>query len=345
MTRPYLTSAFAAAALACLTVLPGPASATVTFDWATVGNPGNAADPTTGFGAVANAYRIAKTEVTNGQYAEFLNAAAASDPNGLYNPNMGVTSSRGGITRLGAAGSFTYAPSANMANKPVSWVSFFDSMRFTNWLHNGQGAGSTETGAYNITDGVSETRAANASYFLPSEDEWYKAAYHQPASQGGDSDNYWLYPTASNSVPTVATANSVGDISNPGTHVANYSSGAVWNGLNGNVTTVGSAGPNSASFYGTFDQSGNVWEWNQTLGTGSGRGLRGGSWRNGLEAVLRSSFRNNFGPTLESFDVGFRVASPVPEPASFALFAVGSALTLHRRHRRGEVTHTAQHPI
>jgi len=320
-----------AAALACLTVLAGPAWATVTFNWATVGNAGNAADPTTGFGAVANEYRIAKTEVTNDQYAEFLNAAATSDPNSLYNTNMGVTTQRGGITRSGVSGSFTYAPSANMANKPVNWVSFLDSMRFTNWLHNGQGAGSTETGVYNVTNGVSETRAANANYFLPSEDEWYKAAYHQPAAQGGDSDDYWLYPTASNSVPTLATANSVGDIANPGTNVVNYNLGADWNGQNGNVTTVGSAGPSSASFYGTFDQGGNLVEWNEALFTGSTRGLRASSWTNS-ETLLRSSIRSGFSPTVEGSNFGFRVASPVPEPASVAMIAVGAPLLL-RRHR------------
>ena len=31
---------------------------------------------------------------------------------------------------------------------------------------------------------------------FPAKSEWYKAAYYQPAAQGGDTDNYWLYPTA-----------------------------------------------------------------------------------------------------------------------------------------------------
>ena len=154
-----------------------------------------------------------------------------------------------------------------MGNKPVNFVSFFDSMRFVNWLENGQptGGSGTESGVYTIGNGLNETRAPGATFFIPSEDEWYKAAYHQPAVQGGDTDDYWLYPTASNSVPTVATANSVGDINNPGANVANYGSGADWNGQDGNVTTVGSAGPLSASFYGTFDQGGNVREWNEAV--------------------------------------------------------------------------------
>jgi formylglycine-generating enzyme required for sulfatase activity len=166
-----------------------------------------------------------------------------------------------------------------MADKPVNYVSFLDAMRFVNWLDNGQGSGDTESGVYAVNNGLTETRSVNASYFIPSEDEWYKAAYHQPAAQGGDSDDYWLYPTASNTAPTVATATSTGDIANPGTNVANYFDGADWNSQDGNVTTVGSAGSGSESesFYGTSDQGGNVGEWNEAV-IGSSRGLRGGSW-------------------------------------------------------------------
>ena len=137
-----------------------------------------------------------------------------------------------------------------------------------------------------------------ATFFIPSEDEWYKAAYYQPAAQGGDTDNYWLYPTASNSVPTIATANAVGDISNPGPNVANYNSGADWNGQNGNVTTVGSAGALSASFYGTFDQGGNVFEWNESVISSSFRGLRGGDWSN-FSGILAASVRSFNIPTVE----------------------------------------------
>ncbi len=309
--------------IACAVVLTltfaAPATAQVTFEWVIVGNPCNAEDPENsgdipGIGSVTGVYRIAKYEVTNDQYAEFLNAVAGVvDTYDLYNESMG-TEPRGGITQSGSSPNLTYAVKTDMGNKPVNYVSFFDAMRFVNWLHNGQLSGAqdastTEDGVYAISDGLSETRAPDAQFFIPTEDEWYKAAYHQPAADGGDSDDYWLYPTASNSVPANATANATGDISNPGANVANWGSGADWNGQNGNVTTVGSAGALSDSFYGTADQGGNVWEWNETVGGSSFRVLRGSSWVS-AEVNLRSSVRVNSSPSSEGGSIGFRVAIP-----------------------------------
>lgn len=312
-----------------------------------VGNAGNAGEVQSQgtFGAVSYDYRIGTTEVTNAQYAEFLNARAASDPLALYNPLM-AGDARGGITRSGSPGIYTYTTKTDMADKPVNFVSWYDAARFANWLHNGQGFGDTETGAYTLLGGTATpsngdliTRNGGAKWFLPSEDEWYKAAYYQPAAQGGDSDDYWLYPTASNSAPTVATANSVGDINNPGANVANYLSGADWNSQNGNVTTVGSAGPSSDSFYGTADQGGNVWEWNEALISASFRGLRGGSFVDHL-AELPSTNRDANGSTSEDYNAGFRVATvpepAVPEPASLIVWSllgltVGSATWWRRR--------------
>lgn len=285
------TSTRTAGLAASLILLSAPATfAEVTFDWATIGNAGNTPDSTTGFGAVADEFRMATTEVTNAQYAEFLNAVGGTDnfggtdPN-LYNTNM--ADQFAGITRSGSVGSFTYAVTPGRENNPVVYTSFIDAMRFTNWLHNGQGAGDTETGVYNITDGTTETRAAGAQYFIPSEDEWYKGAYHQPASQGGDSDDYWLYPESGNTVPVAGVD-------------ANF------NGVIGNTTLVGTY---AANFYGLFDMGGNVYEWNEGQPSASLRGLRGGSWNNN-ENNLRSSNRNDNNPTNENNNVGFRVASP-----------------------------------
>lgn len=333
----FLYRALAACALAGLAplaafaiVLPPPAP--ITISTVPVGDVGNAND-STGYGGVAYAYRMGTTEVTNAQYAAFLNAKAKSDPLGLYNEAMS-SNARGGITQTGLSGSFSYITKPNMGDKPVNFVSWYDAIRFANWLNNGQGTGSTETGAYTILGGTATPanasiigRNSGATWFLPTENEWYKAAYYQPAAQGGDADNYWRYATRSNSAPTVATANSVGSISNPGTNVANYAEGADWNSLDGNLTTVGSAGTLSASFYGTSDQSGNVFEWNQNLQS-TNRGIRGGTYANALNN-LQATTQAGSNPTTEGMGIGFRVATvAVPEPGTFVLAIVGGACLL-----------------
>jgi hypothetical protein len=165
-----------------------PAQAEVTIEWLTVGDPGNVADTevmicceasigTSGYGSVGNEYRISKHEVSNAQYAEFLNAVAATDTNALYNTGMG--SGFGGITRSGSSGSFSYSAIAGREDLPVDFVSFWDAARFANWLHNGQPRGAqdsttTEAGAYTLTPtGITNntvTRNAGANVFVPSED-------------------------------------------------------------------------------------------------------------------------------------------------------------------------------
>lgn len=279
-----------------------------------IGNPGNAADPSTGYGSAAYRYNIGAAEVTNAQYAAFLNAVAQADANGLYNANMG--GSLGGISRSGASGSFSYAVLSGRANNPVNYVSFWDAARFANWLHNGQPTGAqsastTEDGAYTLTaggiSGNSVTRNAGWQWAVGSSSEWYKAAYHQPASLGGDSDNYWLYPTSSNSLPTTAQGN--------------------FNNAIGNTTPVGSY---AANYYGAFDMGGNVWEWNDTIaGSLATRGVRGGSFAFG-DSNLRSDVQLTLFPTNETNYIGFRVVE-LPGPSSMAVLGIGVALAARRR--------------
>lgn len=329
MQKPCTLAAAAASLVAAHAALAG----SVTMAWTTVGNAGNAADPLTGFGSVGYEYRIGTYEVTNAQYAAFLNAVAASDPNGLYNTLMG-SNPRGGITRSGTDGSYTYTVRENMGDKPVNYVNWYDAARMANWMTNGQGSGGTESGVYTLTgptsiSGITRDLSNPNQVFLPTEDEWYKAAFHHPFALGGDADDYWLYATQSNSIPTAATATSVGDVANPGPDVVNYALSADWNGQNGNVTTVGSAG--STTFYGVFDMNGNVAEWNETL-IGTSRGFRGGSYLNS-ESTLRSSVQGSNVPTNETGGHGFRLASPVPGPGTVALVAVAAPLLTRRRRR------------
>jgi sulfatase modifying factor 1 len=211
-----------------------------------------------------------------------------------------------------------------------------------NWLGNGQPVGlqvtgTTETGSYTLTGNAGlVARNMGWVYGLPSEDEWYKAAYHQPAAQGGDVDNYWLFPTQSNATPNSRNG-SASDPNSGNFHrddgIANGFNGgyAVNNSLSfpsGNGQTDAGAFSLANSFYGTFDQGGNVDEWNDAV-IGAARGLRGGSWDN-LVSNLHSSDRDGNVPALETFGVGFRVAI-VPEPTVAGLMGLGIILLAWKR--------------
>jgi formylglycine-generating enzyme required for sulfatase activity len=298
-----------------------PAQAVVTIDWVTVGDPGNAAD-TTGYGAVSDEYRIGKYEVTNAQYAEFLNAVAATDTNALYSTCMGNSNpdnpcGYGGITRSGSSGSYTYSTIASREDMPVNHVSFYDALRFANWLHNGQPTGAqdsttTEDGAYTmITESYPSTvitRKAGAKVVLTSEDEWYKAAYYKG---GGTSAGYWDYPAGSDTETTCATPGATANTANCNLVVFDVTDGGSYTG--------------SASPRGTFDQGGNVHEWNEAIIGGIYgifRSVRGGDFI-GYPWSLVASSRGVDHPSYEGSWVGFRVASLAPEPPVPSLSPVG----------------------
>jgi formylglycine-generating enzyme required for sulfatase activity len=315
-----------------------PRAAAVTIVTVPVGNRGNAGDLQSQgtFGAVAYNYRIGKYEVTNAEYTEFLNAKAASDPLALYKPAMG-SSTRGGITKSGSGtilDPYVYAVKPNMGNNPVTFVSWYDAVRFANWLHNGQGGGDTETGAYTLlggtptpSNGQSITRNAGATWFLTSEDEWYKAAYH---NNDGATGNYWRYPTSTDVAPysdqppgtdAPTPSNTANFFLNDG-QANGYNDGYAVTGSttipSGNTLTDVGAYTHSTSPYGTFDQGGNVWEWNEAAVTAPDRSVRGGSYGSHSSEELRASSRSSERATFEGDFVGFRMAT-VPEPSTLAL--------------------------
>lgn len=314
-------------------ILLGPVcrASAITIDTVPVNNAGNAPDFETGLGAVSYNYRMGTTEVTVGQYTAFLNAVAADDQAQLWNPWMAPSfiDPTGTIARDGLPGGYTYSVLGS-ANHPVTWVDWGDAARFTNWLHNGQPTGpqdatTTEGGAYSLNGGLSVdhlnavTRSPGATWFLPSESEWYKAAYHR---NDGATGNYWDYPTASDIAP-------LAEAPPGGANSANYDNVVPASFFDLGMTDVGSYVA-SASPYGSFDQAGNLSEWTEGiefLGT-SGvywRGMRGGAWSTSTDSLRASSgiFVND--PTLRGIDVGFRVAT-VPEPPSLMLAAAGIGL-------------------
>jgi len=287
-----------------------------------VGNAGNAGElsgagaggfgPDRICGAADYEYRMGKFEVTTGQYTEFLNAVAASDTYGLYNANMWSHDWGCKIDQSGLDGSYTYSVAADREDRPVNYVDWGDAARFGNWLTNGmptgaQGLSTTEDGSYFLNGAVSNvalmavTRKAGAQYVIPSEDEWYKAAYHK---NDGPTGNYFDYPTSSDAVPSNVLTDP-----DPGNN-ANFASSSaprytIWSPY---YRTEAGEFENSESPYGTFDMTGNVREWNEAIiGSYPYRGYRGGGFYS-YWVDLRASAREGFHPTRSDWMSGFRVA-------------------------------------
>ena len=318
----------------------------------TVGNPGNDGElsgecvpggrgPCRICGAVDYVYNIGKFEVTAGQYREFLNAVAATDTYGLYDPRMNSDSWGCQITQNGPNGSHTYdfsggtvedpnSTAADWVNRPVNYVSWGDAARFCNWLHNGQptgaqGLNTTEDGSYYLNGAMTnaelmaiDRESKDATWVIPSEDEWYKAAYYDTRleSEGGPpgDDHYWLYPTVNDIDPNNDLIDP--DPGNDATFYdseipdqpASYTIGSPY------YRTEGGAHENSDSPYGTFDQGANVWEWNEAIMVsihgGWIRGQRGGSFYQLVDDLTASTRANHWDldPTNALPHAGFRVA-------------------------------------
>jgi formylglycine-generating enzyme required for sulfatase activity len=238
-----------------------------------------------------------------------------------------------GIHQNGSSGGYTYSVIGS-ANHPITYVNWFDAARFANWLYNGQpngaeGVNTTETGSYNLFyDPINVARNTNATWVIPTENEWYKAAYYNPAT-----NTYYQYPFSSNTEPASAppgsTPNTANYYSDSGTYAVTGSSS--YSSTQNYLTDVG-AYTASASPYGAFDMGGDVFQWNETLISGSFRGSRGGSWSS-YSFNLASSSRFVGYPTNDGGDLGFRVAL-VSEPSAAVLASIACGLIWTFRKRR-----------
>ncbi len=286
-----------------------------------VGNAGNADDIYgAGYGGVAYEFSMGRFEVTAGQYTVFLNAVAATDTYNLYSGSMAQPSTLNiwgcNIQRAGSPGSYSYRVARGWADRPVNFVSWGDAARFANWLHNGRPRGAqdlttTEDGSYYLNGAMSDaeliavTRTAGATWVIPTEDEWYKAAHHY---NDGVTGNYWEYPTGSDGIPGFIGDGQSVPYPDPGNY-ATYDGDDNINGIGPPYyrTEVG-AHENSGSAYGTFDQGGNVGEWNEAIHLGVRRGIRGGSFIGTRFGLRANAVRTSSLPAQEASAHGFRLA-------------------------------------
>ncbi len=284
-------------------------------------------NPTSGWGIVNNHYRIGVYEITNAQWDKFnasLGVPVTGDPTVAYDEDSYWTG----------------------ANVPTNRVSWYEAAQFLNWLNTSSGhqaaykfTGTQGTSDYTLAtwsaseadNGTNLYRHKDAFYYLPTEHEWVKAGY-------------W------NGTTLQIYATKAGESLHQGDGVT----GTGWNYYSGGYATDAcgpwALGSGSEELNGTFDMMGNVREWPESpysdpnYGAGSNRGERGGSyyWE---DYALASSSRPSYStPGYESPDLGFRVASEIPEPATMAVFALGSiGMLLKRRgvRRGGTLNQTA----
>lgn len=277
-----------------------------------IGNPGNVED-LTGYGSVGYEYRLSTYEVSRGMIDAY-NSSGDGPPISMFD-----------YEAAGWAG-------GNRAGHPATGVSWNEAARFVNWLNTDSGfseaykfvtSGSNDnielwTAADTGYDPANPFRNRNAFYFLPSEDEWYKAAYYDP-----EVNLYWDYATRSNSAPR-PVENGTGE----GTAVYRQ-------GLDTGPADVNDAGGLSA--YGTMAQTGNAWEWTESGvfapndSADENRVVRGGFWNfNSLDpSGMSSGARNPFGPSDEVLNIGFRVVS-VPEPSTSLLVLLSFGVLFRR---------------
>ncbi|MEX0329914.1 MAG: formylglycine-generating enzyme family protein [Puniceicoccaceae bacterium] len=272
-------------------------------------------------GTVSYDYYIGTYEVTNAQYATFLNAVASAGENEwLYGFNMGAKP-RGGILRSGSKGSYTYELKEGMANKPVNYLSLWKAMAFCNWLTNGQGNSDPNTGMYDLTDPQalnSNTVTRNPDAWaaggvaVASQNEWYKAAYYD-ASSNGPADDWWLYPTRSDLEPAFVEPNS----DNPNSANLNFAVSGGPTDIAGFPTDVG-AYTAATTFVGAYDMAGNVTEFNDTIYQDSNQRVigSGGSFLDNPVFISSEGNVRTTTPGSELMQLGFRVTSLQPIGAS-----------------------------
>ena len=291
---------------------------------------GNPPDKT-GYGSVNYKYLIGRYEITIEQYCVFLNAVASEkDPHRLFDESrMTDDPNTMSIKRSGQPGNYAYEPmrfakyATNLvpgcvlsSRRPMSQVSWMDAARFCNWLHNGQGDGDTETGAYMIGQGNSRpVRQPNARYFLPTENEWYKAAYYHQLDNGQFA--YTKYATSTNIEPTKWI-----DTYNPhyseevGQWVPRYSRTndlpniANWGRHGGHFDTLAPVDhfPMSRSNYGCQGMTGNVDEYVEDGFESPRICRRGGNWWNSPNNHPDSLYRREAGLYDKGATEGFRIA-------------------------------------
>lgn len=156
------------------------------LDLVAIREPNNPPDEN-GYGTVAYPYRITRDQISNQLYVRFLNAVDPEGRNGrdLFNPEMSASPQGGIAFNPQSESGRKYSVKQGYGNRPVVFVDWKDAVRFANWFRNGGRRGSsTEVGAYNLRSPEQDPKARSGNYWVPAENEIYKAGFYLPLGKG-----------------------------------------------------------------------------------------------------------------------------------------------------------------
>lgn len=298
------------------------------IDFVTIGDAGNVPcalpDPggisyATGRGGVPYEYRIGRLEITTIQWLQFVNTF--STQGGSWT-NFGRPAHWGAqidLSYIGPGERYELKPVANAGLLPVGGISWRTAAMYCNWLHNGQSAqtSSLQSGAYDAStfttnaNGTFNDQLAHdpgARFWIPTLDEWIKAAHYDPNRYGSGQGGWWMYPHGSDTPLAYGP---------PGTGQANagftQTMAAHWNIPLGSYASI-------LSPWGLQDAAGAATEWTEeafSAGLGpSERGIEGSAsgWPTSLSSLNdRATRLGSAAPDFRAFE-GLRIASTVPSP-------------------------------
>ncbi|CAN5745295.1 hypothetical protein BH11PLA1_BH11PLA1_07200 [soil metagenome] len=273
-----------------------------------------------GRGSVDHAYRMSRTEITVGQWLEFVQAFAphwegAPDDDRMTGWYIGPVQTGG------------YHADSWRVNQAALGMSWLVSAAYCNWMTNGRQntEAAFRTGAYELQGINLATRQpmttpisgnANAAYRLPTLDEWNKAVYFDPNRYGQGMPGWWIYPGGSDQ-PLVPGLPASGGQTDCG-----VSGGA--NQVFEVAAYVGVQTP-----WGIFDASGGESEWIVDGVSGWPMRNTSGSVRaGGVPTYFYDAIGVGGGYSFEaqigSVIAGVRLVATVPAPGTAVMLAAGA---------------------
>ncbi|MHA7813693.1 MAG: SUMF1/EgtB/PvdO family nonheme iron enzyme [Phycisphaerales bacterium] len=269
-----------------------------------------------GRGSVPYAYRISRLEITTDDWLEFANTfSTMSDELDELLVGQMSWGARPDFSHQGPGGRYILDPDLDFPGLAPIRISWHQAAMYCNWLHNGKTSdpATIHTGAYDTStfgrDGPhwtdQSTRSCGARFWIPSLDEYLKAAHFDP-DKSGQGPGWWAYGHSADD-PPVQGLPGVGhtimglDSDDIGTSPGSFPLGAF---------------DQATSPWGVFDLIGGSPEWTEEWTTSFGFHL---------SRMLKDSSNNfSFDPERHDHILEFNSLTPSVGSASVHICAIAS---------------------